>query len=165
VLPDPDNFQGIGAPGGADGFSHGEDHQIPLGYGAPGDEQLLRLVEQHVPIRVQLAHEHRAYFPKQGHLGDGALARGEGVDGHTAVEPAHPQGGGAGLGKGGDGLDLEVVGGPDGGHGNGLVDAGEDPVQEFPVQGHFGGALRFQTDPGHGFHRFHRVFAAGGFGG
>ena len=114
-----------------------------------------------VLARVGDRNQQRPHIAVERHAGDRVGIRGQRVDRHAAVEAAHPQRGRAGLGQRGNRLDLEVVRGPDRGHRNRLVDAGEHPVEEFAVEGDVSRTLGFDTDARHRFDGIDRVFAAG----
>ncbi|CAB4578645.1 unannotated protein [freshwater metagenome] len=76
---------------------------------------------------------------------------------HAAA--AHPQGGGAGLGHGHDGLGTQMAGGEQSAHGNRLVDAAESLAFEVGIDFHVFSALSGQTNLGHLFDRLQRVLA------
>ncbi len=102
--------------------------------GAALHEHVLGLVEELLAVVADVAHDEREDAAEEGRAVAGGGLRGERVDGHAAVEAAHPQRGRPRLGEGGDGLHLQVEGGEERGHRDRLVDALEDAVEELLVQ-------------------------------
>ena len=77
---------------------------------------------------------------------------------------AHPERRGTRLGQRQDGLATQVVGGEQGAHGDGLVDAAELAAREVGVECDELGALGFEGDGGHLLNRLDGELARSGLG-
>src|SRR6266568_9049565 len=165
VLPDANDLHRVGSAGLADRLTDGEHDEVPLLHHAVPHQDVFVLLEQLLAVVADVLHHQGIGVAKQRATIARHGLRGESVDRNAAVDARHPQRGRPRLGERGDRLYLEVIGGEKRSHGDRLVHASKDAVEEVAVERHLGRVCRYLADAAHGGDGLHRVLAACGFRG
>src|SRR6266851_1338231 len=160
MLSDANDLHRVGSASLADRLADGEYDEVPLLHHAVPHQDVFGLLQQLFTVVADVLHHQGIGVAKQRATITRHGLRGERVDRNAAVDARHPQRSRPRLGERGDRFHLEMIGGEKRRHGDRLVHARKNTIEEVAVERHLGRVLRDCADAAHGGDGLDGVLAA-----